>query len=424
MRIAPLIIVSMLLFSIFSGCTSSSDQSTTSPTLSTLPPGIVSKTSIPTTAGRITTSSIRETAAVPTDSTIESTQTTQTRYPEESKIPTTSPTAFSSSGKMVVHFIDVGQGDSELIQFPSGKTMLIDAGPTGAGSTVAAYLRSQGISSLDAVVASHPHEDHIGGMSEVLDDFTVKQFIDSGYPHTTSTYENMLVQIDRKNIPFRTVAVGDIISLDPAVSIAVLNPQPSFSDDINQNSVALRMTYGKITWFFPGDAGSIAEPAEILKVPHHGSSTGSSSITLIDPKVSVIEVGAGNSYGHPTTTTLTRLQQAGSEIYRTDQDGTIVITSDGETYSVSQAGSRYVATSIITSITPTTSKTVVTTAPTTAIFTTSTTQYSWTTISTTAPVSPSCTVNYETGTCPAGKCWVRDYCRKDGTHVNGYCRKC
>jgi beta-lactamase superfamily II metal-dependent hydrolase len=113
---------------------------------------------------------------------------------------------------MTVSFIDVGQGDSELIQSPSGKVMLIDAGPTDAGSKVVKYLQDQGISTIDVVVATHPHEDHIGGMSAVLNGFTVKQFIDSGYPHTTSTYENMLNLIDKKTSHLKRSQTG-ILSL-------------------------------------------------------------------------------------------------------------------------------------------------------------------------------------------------------------------
>jgi beta-lactamase superfamily II metal-dependent hydrolase len=250
---------------------------------------------------------------------------------------------------MTVSFIDVGQGDSELIQSPSGKVMLIDAGPTDAGSKVVNYLRGQGINTINIVVATHPHEDHIGGMSAVLNGFAVKQFIDSGYPHTTSTYENMLNLIDNKNIPFRTVANGDTIAFDSAVSVQVLNPQATFSDDINQNAIVLKIMYGKNTFLFTGDAGEPIENsyagnaghADILKVAHHGSSTssGSSFLSKITPSVSVIEVGSGNSYGHPTSATLQRLQQAGSKVYRTDLDGTITITSDGNTYSVDTAKS-------------------------------------------------------------------------------------
>jgi competence protein ComEC len=237
---------------------------------------------------------------------------------------------------LTVSYIDVGQGDSELIQFPSGNTMLIDAGPSAAaGLTVTNYLNSKGISSIDTVVATHPDLDHIGGMSKVLNGFTVKQFIDSGYPHTSTTYEGMLSTIDAQNIPFRTVTNGDMINLDPNISIDVLNPQSTFfAGDTNPNSVALKMTYGKVTFLFPGDAGTINDPAEILKVPHHGSNTGLSSLSQVNPKVSIITVGANSKYGHPTDTVLQALEGIGSKIYRTDVDGTITITSDGNTYTV------------------------------------------------------------------------------------------
>lgn len=257
---------------------------------------------------------------------------------------TQSPTLVPSSGKMMVSFIDVGQGDSELIQSLSGKVMLIDAGPTATESQVVKYLRDRGISTIDVVVATHSHEDHIGGMSAVLNEFTVKQFIDGGYPHTTSTYENMLNLIDERNIPFRTVSNGDTIAFDPAITVQVLNPQKTFTNDINQNSVVLKMTYGKVSYLFTGDAESDAEnyyagavgDINILKVAHHGfnTSSGANLLSLITPEVSVIEVGSVNSYKDSTSAALQRLQQAGSKVYRTDLDGTITITSDGSTYSV------------------------------------------------------------------------------------------
>ena len=272
---------------------------------------------------------------------------------------------------MTVSFIDVGQGDSELIQSPSGKVMLIDAGPTDAGSKVVKYLQDRGISTIDVVVATHPHEDHIGGMAAVLNTFTVKLVIDSGYPHTTSTYENMLNIIDKKNIPFKTVKSGDTISLDPAISIVVLNPQATFSSDINENSVVMKITNGKTTFLFPSDAEKISPHADILKVPHHGSDTGSGTVAQIAPSIAVIEVGAGNSYGHPTASTLQRLQQAGSAIYRTDLDGTIKITSDGITYSVDKEKQATITAAPIISAAPTTKMTtaptaIVTTVPTTS----------------------------------------------------------
>jgi len=223
--------------------------------------------------------------------------------------------------------------------------MLIDAGPADSSKTVRQYLRDQGISTIDIVLATHPHEDHIGEMSTVLNEFAVEQFIDSGTPDTTSTYEHMLNVIDKKNIPFKISTTGDTIDLDPAISIQVLSPSMLVSDDYNLNSIVLKITYGKISYLFTGDGGEPVEEQyapmaghiDILKVPHHGSCTSSYTqfLSIIHPEVSVISVGAYNSYGHPCAETISRLEQAGSKVYRTDLDGTIVITSDGNTYSVS-----------------------------------------------------------------------------------------
>jgi len=263
-----------------------------------------------------------------------------------SRLSLSQPTPGETSGVLTVRYLDVGQGDSILVQTPSGKTMLIDAGTIDAGPTVTSDLKGLGITTLDIVLATHPHEDHIGGMSSVLNNFTVKQFIDSGYPDTTKTYETMLNTIDQKNIPFKTVKAGDTIDLDPGISFSVLNPPSTFSDNINQNSIVLRMTYGTVPFLFMGDANSDAEKnieaggtdihADILKVGHHGSSTSSSSTFLseVQPKVSIIEVGAGNPYGHPAPATLKRLAQEGSTVYRTDLDGDITVTTDGTTYNV------------------------------------------------------------------------------------------
>lgn len=253
----------------------------------------------------------------------------------------------SASENLTVHFIDVGQGDSELLQF-AGKNVLIDAGEQDIGPRVESYLRDHGASSLDLVVATHPHEDHIGGLLTILNDFTVGQVLDSGQTHTSQTFENYLNLIDQKNIPFSTAERGQTIDLDPSLQIEVLSPPATlFSGDLNQNSIVLKVTYSNVSFLFMGDAGIEAEDSimaagydlqsDILKVGHHGSSSSSSPafLSAVRPEVEIIEVGAANDYGHPTQKTLSALQSTSSKVYRTDTNGDIVVTTDGQNYSVS-----------------------------------------------------------------------------------------
>jgi beta-lactamase superfamily II metal-dependent hydrolase len=252
----------------------------------------------------------------------------------------------ASSENLTAHFIDVGQGDSELIQF-AGKNILIDGGEQEMGGQVESYLRNHGVTSLDLMVATHPHDDHIGGLITILKDFPIKQVLDSGQSHTTQTFSTYLNLIDQKNIPFETAQRGQTIDLDPAIEIEVLSPSSTlFQDDLNQNSIVLKVTYHNVSFLFMGDAGTQAESsllssgynldADILKVGHHGSSSASSTafLSTVTPAISVIEVGSGNDYGHPTQKTLSALQNVGSKIYRTDTNGDITITTDGEGYTV------------------------------------------------------------------------------------------
>jgi beta-lactamase superfamily II metal-dependent hydrolase len=251
----------------------------------------------------------------------------------------------SLTGKnLTVHFLDVGQADSALLEF-NGKTILIDAAEQDQGKNIAEYLHARGISRLNYVVATHPHSDHIGGMETILNEFPVENFIDSGYPHTSKTYENMLTTIDEKNIPFQVAKKGEKIELDPALNIEILNPDSQYSNELNENSIVLKISYGEVSFLLMGDAGLETEErimkagdnldSNILKVGHHASTSGSgeSFITAVSPEVSVIEVGAGNDYGHPHAEVLERLQKV-SRVFRTDLDGTITITTNGLTYSV------------------------------------------------------------------------------------------
>ncbi len=259
-------------------------------------------------------------------------------------VPERTSSASPQSGNLTVHFIDVGQGDSILVEY-DGKTMLIDAGDNNMGYTVSAFLKEQKISSLDYVVATHPHADHIGGMLTILNQYPVGQFIDSGYPHTSQTYENMLTAIDTKNIPFHVAQRGETIDLASGLEIMVLNPGKERSEDLNENSVVLKITDRDVSFLLMGDAGLEAEEsimaagydvdADILKVGHHASTSGSGHnfISSVSPEVSIIEVGADNDYGHPHAEILQRLKSL-STIYRTDDHGTITITTDGSTYTL------------------------------------------------------------------------------------------
>jgi competence protein ComEC len=251
-----------------------------------------------------------------------------------------------NEGKLSVYFLDVGQGDSTLVLFDN-KTILIDAGENDMGDRVVGDLTTLGVTRIDLLVATHPHSDHIGGMQKVLLAFPVGQVLDAGLPHTSSTYEHFLATIDQNSIPYRVAEQGQVIELDPALRIFVLSPpEKRFGDDPNTNSVVLRISYGTIDFLLTGDLGGESEDAlagsgypldaEIQKVGHHGSfsSTSPSFLARVRPETAIISVGLDNAYGHPHQQTLDLLKDSGVTVYRTDRDGTVVVRSDGTSYSV------------------------------------------------------------------------------------------
>lgn len=259
----------------------------------------------------------------------------------------TIPPAYGlNDGRVTVHFLDVGQGDSSLIQY-NGTTILIDAGEADEGPGIVRYLKDQGVSDIDLLIATHPHSDHIGGMQDILNNFNVGSVIDSGMPHTTTTYQKFLGTIDRKNIPYSTVRRGDLITPVPGLTLLVLSaPDGSPDQDLNEGSIVLRATYGRVNILFEGDAGTTAEESmihsglplgsQVLKVAHHGSphGTGHTFLERVRPEAAIISAGAGNPYNFPAEDTLIRLEDTGALIFRTDTDGSIVVRTDGITFSV------------------------------------------------------------------------------------------
>ena len=239
-----------------------------------------------------------------------------------------------------VHFIDVGQADSIYIQLPDNNDILIDGGNTADGSTVVNYLRSQNVDDIELMIATHPHEDHIGGLPAVLDAFFVVQIIDSGKTASTKTYSNYATAAKAEGCPWEE-DMGQTYTWGNN-TLQILTGQESWKN-VNDYSVISRLDCGDIEFLFTGDAETPAElnlkgdiSAEILKVGHHGSksSTSPGFLFRVNPEVAVISVGAGNTYGHPAAETLDKLQAAAVKIYRTDLNGNIIVTTDGKTYAV------------------------------------------------------------------------------------------
>ena len=251
-----------------------------------------------------------------------------------------------SQKEMSVHFIDVGQGDAILIKSPNHKYMLIDGGVKGAGKSVVSYLRQQGVQELAYVVATHPDADHIGGLISVLNSIKIKKFVDSGKVHTSQTYEEMLTLIDAKNIPFEVPVTGDKLQLDQELQIEVLSADAT-SNDNNEASIVLKVTYGEVSFLLSADAGVEMEremlakdiSATILKAGHHGSNTSSSQafVKKVNPEVTILSYGQDNKYGHPHAETINNVRSVGSKIYGTAEVGTIVVATNGITYNVDKA---------------------------------------------------------------------------------------
>jgi beta-lactamase superfamily II metal-dependent hydrolase len=262
---------------------------------------------------------------------------------------------FVTGSRLQVLALDVGQGDSLLITSPGGKNVLIDAGTPQSGDEVVAALRKYGVSSLDLVVATHPHSDHIGGIRRVLDNFPIRNFLDSGQDYPSATYERLLKAIREKGINYIVAKKGQNFELDPGIRLEVLNPMGdgrwitevrSGGSIQNANSVVLRLSYGNFAMIFTGDAEAETEAeimkadknlsAQVLKVGHHGSryATSNDFLSAVQPQAAIISCGTDNKYGHPSQETLNRLRRHQVQVYRTDLHGEIAIVSDGSSFQV------------------------------------------------------------------------------------------
>ncbi|MEN6326514.1 MAG: ComEC/Rec2 family competence protein [Syntrophomonas sp.] len=246
-----------------------------------------------------------------------------------------------TGGQLKVHFIDVGQGDAILVQSPEGENMLIDAGDNDYGSQVVNYLHSQGVKSLDIVVGTHPHADHIGGMDTVINSFPIKNIYLPRITHSSRSFEDVLMAVKSKGLKIKTARAGIIIPLK-GVQSTFMAPVGEKNEDLNNYSAVIKLNYGLKSFLLTGDAEHESEnemmasgadlKATVLKIGHHGSSssTGYNFLKAAAPEYAIIMVGKDNPYGHPHQETISRLSAAGIKILRTDQNGTIVISTDGK----------------------------------------------------------------------------------------------
>ena len=267
-----------------------------------------------------------------------------------------------SEHELIVTFINVGQGDSILIETPRKHVILVDAGPPGAeagldaGSRIVApLLRAEGIKVIDLLILTHPHDDHAGGMLSILRQFRVRRLTTPNIAYSSPTYKDILRTVKKRRIPLVNAHQGLEVHFPDGVTLSFLHPSASdlrhepTERELNDLSAVAKLEFGKAKFLLAADAGGEAEirmlargmdlRADVLKVGHHGSSTATTGPFLreVSPRIAVVSVGRWNEFGHPAKETLARLRRSRIRAYRTDLDGTVTIETDGERIWVRQS---------------------------------------------------------------------------------------
>lgn len=255
----------------------------------------------------------------------------------------TSTSISNTDNYFIAHYINVDQGDSILIQV-NNKNLLIDAGPKSSKSSIINYLNKEKIEKFDYVIATHPHEDHIGNMADIIKKYPIDNFYAPKVTHTSKTFENMIDALKDKNMKIKVIKEGtNTIDLGKDTTVTVYAPINEKYDDLNNYSPIIKITYKNTSFLFTGDAEKISEnevvnkkynlKADVLKIGHHGSSSSTSNNFLneVNPSIAIISVGKYNDYGHPNKEIINSLKEKNIKIYRTDLDEDVVLYSNGNT---------------------------------------------------------------------------------------------
>ena len=268
------------------------------------------------------------------------------------KASATKTTQAAAGTGLTIRMLDIGQGDSFLLE-KDGKFVMIDTGDIEHWEQIVSLLHKYKVKEISKIIITHPHADHLGGMNAIFKNFKVDAIYDDGMPANTGSYKNYLQQIKSRKIPYHVLKAGEDLEFFDGVKFHVLGPVSVIKDqkgnsDFNNNSIVGRLTYGSFSMLFTGDAEKEEEAtilkqggtlkSDVLKVGHHGSRTSSSPAFLkaVSPKDAFISCGQGNDYGHPHKVTLQKLEKAKINIYRTDRNGTVTLTTDGSKYQITK----------------------------------------------------------------------------------------
>ncbi|QGQ95882.1 MBL fold metallo-hydrolase [Paenibacillus psychroresistens] len=253
--------------------------------------------------------------------------------------------AAAVKGTLKVHFIDVGQGASQLIVSPNGKTILIDAGNNDKEELIVKYLKKENVKKIDILIGTHPDADHIGGLDAVIDNFDVGKIYMPKIQANTETFKDLLSSIQKKGLKVTTAKSGLVLDWEKDINVEMIAPVGTY-DDTNEMSAVIHLTYGSNSFLLTGDAEALSEAdilkskvnlkSDVLMVGHHGSKTSTSTnfLKAVNPKYAVIQVGKGNKYGHPTEEVLKKLNDKKIKIYRNDTQGNIIFSSNGKDITV------------------------------------------------------------------------------------------